>query len=135
MTVYAKAILGFNGAPSDSLRNGEIVNGEQRLRINPVVARIEASASRELLKLFDRVLVRIFRMYGFARSEPKRASIDMNLLIASADEMHFDASRMLIIMGAMLVLIDIEIRAELTIDAGQEVQIECGSHALCVVIG
>ena len=55
MTVYANAILGFNGAPSDSLRNGEIVNREQRLRIDPVVARIEAGASRELLKLFDRV--------------------------------------------------------------------------------
>ena len=62
-------------------------------------------------------------------------SADVHGLVSLAHEAHLDAGVVSIVDGVVLEGVELEVRVELAIEPGEEVQIECGSNAAAVVIG
>ncbi len=74
-------------------------------------------------------------MDGFAGAETDRLAVDFHLLPLGAGEVHLDPVVLAIVTGVMLEGGQIEIGAELAIDARQQIEIEFGGHAFGVIVG
>ena len=74
-------------------------------------------------------------MDGFAGAEIDGFAGHPHLLTLPAGEMHFDAVTLAIVKGVMLERVEVEIAAELAVDAREQVEIERGGDAGGVVVG
>src|SRR3984885_1833066 len=73
-------------------------------------------------------------MDSLAGAEIDRLVADPHLLALGTGEVHLDAMPFGIVESVVLEGGEIEIRAQLAVDAHQEIEIELGSHALGIVI-
>ena len=92
-------------------------------------------AEREALELRDGILVRIFGVDRFAALEGEAVVADIGNVRVAGDEMHLDAAGERVVERVVREAPQVEVAAELTVDAGQQVEIERRGHALCIVIG
>src|SRR5207245_1544816 len=76
----------------------------------------------------------ILGMNRVALGEVKRLLANMYVLIALADEMHFDTLQRRVVKSVMSKIVDPEIGAQFAIGAYQQIAIEGGRHARRVVI-
>ncbi len=72
--------------------------------------------------------------YRLAVGYVEAVAVDRDGLIAVADQIHFDAPEFLAVDCAVAEVIELEICAELTVDAPQHVQIELRRHPGTVVV-
>src|SRR6185436_17439264 len=88
-----------------------------------------------VLKLADRVLVGVLGVDGLAGAEAEATAGYRHVLVAPADEMHLDAPVAGVIDGLVPEGVEIERAADLTIDAGQQVEVESSGDAGGIVVG
>ena len=107
------------------------------LRIRPRRRGIKSRAGQQRLGLAGTVLVAVLGMDGFSRGEVdgEIEGDDADLLRCAADKMHLDAGFGRVPEGAMGEGIRIEVRAELAIEAHQNVPIEGRGDAGGIVVG
>src|SRR3954464_5837009 len=74
-------------------------------------------------------------MDALACAESEAAADDAHLLRLAADEVHFDAVALAVIDGAMAEGGEVEIAADLVVDADQHIEIEARRDACSIVIG
>ena len=74
-------------------------------------------------------------MDRFAAIEREAVVADVDRVRLARDEMHLDAPGHRVVEGVVAEPVQVEVAAELAVDARQQVQIERRSHALGVVIG
>src|SRR5437764_12680847 len=67
-------------------------------------------------------------------AEREALAENAHLLAPAAGEMHLDAIELAVVERMMLERGDVEIRAELAIDAHQQIAVELRSHALSIVV-
>src|SRR5947209_4764623 len=93
------------------------------LAVNPLGIALEASFTRQLEQLGERVLVAAFRPDGFilAKIDGEAGARNINCLPAHGLDVHFDAARLGIEEGQVLEVREIEISIELTIDASEQI--------------
>src|SRR5689334_13035863 len=115
------------GRPSFVVRPPKRVHAEQP--VGPDVHRRPAGALRERLKTLDRVLITVLGMDGLAEAETDRLAIHADLLSLQAGEVHLDAIAGAVVARMVLERGQIEIAAELAVDAGEQVEIKFGGHA------
>src|SRR5512134_2915525 len=111
------------------------MDAEQPVRVRPALARRKARSRAEALEFPDRVLVGVLRVYRLALAEADAAPADPDLLRFHAFQVHLDAAARRVVEGAVAERRQVEIGAELAIDASEEVQIESGGDAARVVVG
>ncbi len=90
-----------------------------------------ASAPNE----FDRILVAVLGVNGFAGAEVDAFAGNAHALALEARQMHFDARALAVEEGVMLEAREVELGAELAIDAREQIEIELRGDALRVVVG
>src|SRR5438045_6470313 len=78
--------------------------------------------------------MRVLRVDRLTLGEGDFVRVDLHALRFAADEMHLDAAALLVVKRAMRELLQIEISAELAIDALQQIEIERRSNAECIVV-
>src|SRR4051794_30032529 len=111
------------------------MDAEEVASVHPGCAREPASGTSERLKLGDRVLVRVLGGDAFARREAEGAPQDSGALRARADQVDLDAALVRIVAGAVAESGEVEVAAQLAIDAGEKVQVEGGGDPFFIVVG
>ena len=109
------------------------MNGEQPIR--PYLELRPAAAAGQRLERVDGVFVAIFGVDGLASAEIDSRSVDPRLLPPCRGEMHLDPVVRAVVEGVMLEGAEIEVGAELAVDARQEIEIEFRRDTLGVVVG
>src|SRR5450631_3725205 len=74
-------------------------------------------------------------MNGLAGAQVEALAGHPDLLPLQARKVHFDAVALAVVESVMLEGIELEIAAQLAIDANQQIEIEFGGDAVLVVIG
>ena len=113
----------------------QIVNAEQVFGVGKDIARRPAGGARHLAELADRIFVRIFGMDRFAGIEREGMAEHRDFLSDAADDVHFDAPLRFVIGGLVKETPQVEITAELVVDAPKQIEIEGCGDAGRVVIG
>src|SRR5579863_10116073 len=108
---------------------------EQLCRIGPDGAGRIARLARQLLKIRNRIFVRILGMDRLAILESETLASDIDRLRPAADEMHLHAAALAAPARPMPELIEFEGSAEFAIDPAQQIEIEGGGDARRIVIG
>ena len=83
-----------------------------------------AGAARQRAEGFERVLVAVLGVDRLAGAEFDRAAGHPHLLALLAGEMHLDAMALGIVEGVVAEAVEVEIAAELAVDARQQVEVE-----------
>ena len=94
-----------------------------------------SGVTRQRGELSAIVLVATLGPDRLAAVERDLGAADVNRLAAGADEMHLDATVLFHPGRAMHECIEVEIRAELVVEAREQVEIECGGNAGRIVVG
>lgn len=113
----------------------ELMDAELLFRVCTDAVRLPSRGVRDLAKLFNRVLVGIFRVDAFVHCEAERATADLDLLLAKADEMHLDSAFQRIVDRLVPEAALFEVGAKLPIDAAKQVEVEGRRDACSVAIG
>ena len=90
--------------------------------------------ARDGLKFLNVVFARNLGMNCFAFAESETLGRDRDRLRAQAQQLHFDATEILIVLRVMTKAVQVKIAAQLPIDARQDIHVERGGHARRVVI-
>src|SRR5262245_52950624 len=101
----------------------ERVDREIRPRIGPYGDGVPPRAARERAEGVERVLVAVLGVDGLAGAEVDRAPGDSHLLPFLAGEVHLDAVTLGIVEGFVAEARQVEIGAELAVDAREQVEI------------
>src|SRR4051812_16748360 len=98
---------------------------------------LEAGAQKEITNAGDGVLVTVLGVDALALLERNLQTYQLHFdrLVEHAFKMHLDAGTIRIPQGYVAEEVEIEIAAEFTVDARQDVLIEAAGDALRVVIG
>src|SRR5688500_9590827 len=108
----------------------EVMNREKTLRVDPAMLGNETGLRGEPAEILDRIFVRVLGVDGLAGAEVELVIPDSHALRDTAHEMHLDAPRIRVVVRAVLESRDIQVAAELAIDAREHVEIESGGDAL-----
>src|SRR5262249_52285493 len=117
-----------------SLRGAHEQVGEPPIRVGPPLLDPISRLPGERLERRVIVLVRILSMDGLSLSEGERVAADVYALRAPADQMHLNAPLGLVVERAVPECREIEIAAELAVDAAEQVEVEAGGDAERVVV-
>ena len=104
------------------------------IRVCPYFAWPESCLLGEGLESFDRVFIRIFRMYRFTRCEAEAVVSHADLLLAFTYQMHFDALSLLIVKGLMRETVKVEVGTQFPVDMDEQVEVELGGNAVLIVV-
>jgi hypothetical protein len=102
-----------------SPRRGEVLDAEQVVRVGPDLADAEAGGGGERGKLFARVLVGALAADRLAVAEFDGEVAEADGLVAAADEVHLDAVVEGVVDRSVAEAGDVEVAAELAVDAGR----------------
>lgn len=118
------------------LRDDEMEDREPALWISPNPGGFaETGRRRQARESFQGMLVGEFGDDRFASRKLEFLAADPHGLVRLADEMHLDAAFALIVNGLMPPERKIEIRAELAVGAGEQIEVELGRHPGAVIVG
>src|SRR5437588_4014147 len=113
----------------------ERVDRKLSSRIGPSGNRNPSRAARQRRKRFDRIFIAVLGMDGLAGAEIESSPRYLDLLPLLAGKMHFDAVALGIIEGLMTETCQVEVTAELAIDAREQIEVELRRDAGAIVIG
>ena len=108
----------------------EEMQAEEVVGVGPRLDRVPAARAGEILKLGDRVFVRVLGVDALAASEGERAAEHMHALLGEAHEINLDTPGLSVPHRVMGEAGEIECALKLAIDAGQQIEIEGGGDAL-----
>jgi hypothetical protein len=111
------------------------VNAEELAFVGPDPSRDESRVGGQLSELFDRVFVRVLGADRFAFCKVEDSAGGVDELPYGADQLHLDAPFTYVVEGPVPETGEVEVAADLAVDAREKVQIEGGSDALLVVVG
>ena len=111
------------------------MNGEIRTGIRPGGDRLPSRSARQCRKGIERIFVAVLGVDGFAGAEFDCLAGDSHPLAFAAGEMHFDPMALDVVEGLVAKGTQIEVGAELAVDASEQIQVELRGDALGVVVG
>src|SRR5262245_29291133 len=120
---------------ASAISDRQIMDCEALIRIRPMKTRHVSGSAGQFLELCDRILVGILGVYRFAGAKIEDMSCHCRPLVMHADEVHLDASEGRIVEGMMAKGVNVEVGAELAIDAHEQIEVELRGNALSVVVG
>src|SRR5258708_4132625 len=109
--------------------NAEIVS-----LVIPCAPGTETGCAGQVLKFLDREFVRVFRANPLTLPEWDLDVTEVDRLIVFADQVHLDASSIFIVRRLMPKTLKVEIGAEFTVNAGQQVEVERRCYPFGIII-
>ena len=103
--------------------------------VGPVASQGESDVGSDACEAVDGVLVGVLGADRLALPKRERFSPDRNLLLRLADQVHLHAAPVLVVERSMLELLGLEIAAQFSVDAPEQVEVELGRDAGGVVVG
>src|SRR5439155_21735769 len=113
----------------------KVVHAEQLRGVGPGRDRLEAGAGGEPPEIGDRVFVRVLGMDQLAGGEAKAASGHAGDLVGEALDVQLDPPLRVVVEGVVREAVEIDIAAELVVDAHQQVQVKRGVKPGRIVVG
>src|SRR5437870_8850888 len=121
--------------PIFGLRSDQAVNRKQTAAVGPDFRALESRLRRQVPELGYRVFVRVLGMDRFAGVEGEAVRADVHRLPGERYQVHLDAARSGVVEGIVREAPQVEVSAQLAIDAPEQVQVEGRGDALRVVVG
>src|SRR5262245_44013726 len=115
----------------------EHVHAETPFGIEPLLDQPEVRGAPQVVDLLERVLVGVLGVDHLAgrQRDLERERVDAEALRALADQVHAYAPQGLVVDRAMIECIEVEVAAQLAIDAREDVLVEARGDARGVVVG
>src|SRR5450759_1887427 len=111
------------------------MHAEQIGRVDPGLVGLETGAVSDGLEILDAVFVGNLRVDGFALAETQALAADAHELRGQAFEVHLDPALVFVVKSLVAKAPQLEIPAELAVDAREQIEVERGGHARRVVVG
>src|SRR5215831_16751510 len=111
------------------------MKAEEPVLIGPRVPWPPSGAARQRSESVDRVFMRVLGVNALAFDEAKLVPEDANGLARQTHEMHLDTAFGVVIDRIMGETPDIDVAAELAIDAFEQIEVEGGGDAAAIVVG
>src|SRR3954468_23092694 len=102
------------------------MNAEIIVRVGPDRRRRPAGAARQRAERLDRIFVAVLGVDGLAGAEVDALAAHLDALALQTRQMHLDARTLAVEERVMLEAGQIELGAELAVDARQQIAIEFG---------
>src|ERR1700724_3738259 len=110
------------------------MHAEEISGIPPNAARHPPRRAGKILKLANRIFVRVLGLDGLAAEEPEPAAPDACRLVFDTDKVHFDSAFAGVVDCFVTEAIESEGAVELAVDPRQEIEVEGGGHAILVIV-
>src|SRR5471030_365437 len=111
------------------------MHAEQIVRVDPGLLGLETGAVRHGPEILDAVFAGNLREDGFVLAETHALAADIHELRGEAFEVHLDPALVLVVKGLVAKAPQLEISAQLAVDACEQIEVERGGHARRVVVG
>lgn len=108
---------------------------KQLIHIRPDRAGGETGLDGLFVQVVQAEFVRVFGVQGVAFGEFVAVTVELDLLVALADQVHFDAALRRVVKRVVRKLGQRKVAVQLPVGTRQQVQVEGGGDALCIVIG